>query len=101
MHSRIALHSVFTATSAVVALRMGSGSPWWTGVAWYFGSFVGAHVVMVPFLTAWYATAGRIERWIRSIVEEELIRFDLQNYERQLQRVFPKRDEPPDDRTPG
>jgi len=42
----------------------------------------------------------RIERWVQGLVEQELIRFDLQTYERQLERVFPAAAEAPhDDRT--
>jgi hypothetical protein len=97
VHARTALHSVATVASLFVAFRMGSGSPWWTGVAWYCGSFVGVHAVMVPFMAAWYMASDRVERWIRGIVEEELIRFDLQTYERQLKRVFPGLPKPPDE----
>ena len=97
VHARIALHSVATAAGVVVAVRMGGGNPWWTSVAWYCGSFVGAHVVMVPFMAAWLMAKDRAEKWVRGLVEEELIRFDLQTYERQLKRVFPGRhDEPPE-----
>jgi hypothetical protein len=78
-----------TVTGVVFAVRMGSGAPLWAGVAWYAGAFVGFHVVLMPFMAAWYAVAHSIERWIRAIVEEELIRFDMRGYERQLQRLLP------------
>ncbi len=78
-----------TVTGVVFAVRMGSGAPLWTGVAWYVGSFVGFHVVLMPFMAAWYAVIHGIERWVRGIVEEELIRFDMRGYERQLQRLLP------------
>jgi hypothetical protein len=77
-----------TVTGVVFAVRMGNGGVW-TGVAWYVGSFVGFHVVLMPFMAAWYALTYRIERWVRGIVEEELIRFDMRGYERQLQRLLP------------
>lgn len=94
VHSRVALHSLATATSAVIALRMGSGNPW-SGLAWYCGSFVGFHAVMVPFMATWYMLTDRVERWIRGIIEEELVRFDLKTYDRQLRRVFPVVPKPP------
>ena len=97
LHARVALHSVATASGAAAALRMGAGGPWWLVAAWYCGLFVGAHAVMVPFMALWYMGKDRVERWIRGVVEEELIRFDLQTCERQLERVFPAR-VPPDDR---
>lgn len=97
MHSRMAVHSLATVTSTFVAVRMTTVGPlWWEGIFWYFGSFVGLHVVMVPFMTAWHAAKQRLDRRVRAIVEEELIRFDLQTYERQLGRVFPPKPKPPD-----
>jgi hypothetical protein len=97
LHARIAIHSMATVTGAVFAVRMGWGGPLWAGVAWYFGSFVGFHVVLCPFMAMYYMASDRIERWVRGIVEEELIRFDLRSYERQLQRVFPSRTKPSED----
>jgi hypothetical protein len=47
-------------------------------------------------MTAWHAAKQRLDRRVRAIVEEELIRFDLQTYERQLGRVFPPKPKPPD-----
>jgi len=100
MNARMALHSAATATGAVCAVRLGYGGPWWGYVAWYFGSFVGFHFVLVPFLAFWLMMQMRIERWVQGLVEQELIRFDLQTYERQLERVFPAAAEAPhDDRT--
>jgi hypothetical protein len=87
-----------TVTGAVFAVRMGWGGPMWVSAAWYFGSFVGFHVVLAPFMAAWFMATDRISRWVRGIVEEEMIRIDLKSYERQLQRVFPTRKKPPDDK---
>ena len=99
MHARIAMHSFATATSAVVAARMGTlGNSWLTGIAWYFGSFVGIHVVFASFLAAWFVACDRADRWVRGIIEEELIRFDLRTYERQMHRVFPALSKAPDER---
>ena len=67
----------------------------WAGVAWYFGSFVGFHIVLAPFMAMWYMLADRAERWVRGIVEEELIRFDLRSYQGQLQRLLPSMRKPP------
>jgi hypothetical protein len=90
VHARVTIHSMATVTGAVVAVRMGwGGAPVWAALAWYFGGFVGFHIVLAPFMAAWFIAVDRIERWVRSIVEEELIRFDMKGYERQLQRVFP------------
>ena len=88
VHARVALHSLATATGAIAAVRMGAGNPWWAWLAWYAACFIGAHVVMVPFMAAWYMATDRIARWVRGLVEEELIRFDLQTYDRQLKRVL-------------
>jgi hypothetical protein len=93
----MAIHSLATVTSTFVAIRMTTIGPlWWEGILWYFGSFVGLHVVMVPFMTAWHAAKSHFDRRVRTIVEEELIRFDLQSYQRQLERVFPPKREPPE-----
>lgn len=89
LHARIAIHSMATATGMVFAVRMGWGGPLWAGVAWYFGSFVGFHVVLCPLMAMWFMASDRVERWVRGIIEEELIRFDLKSYRGQLQRVFP------------
>ena len=91
------MQSVATATSAVVAVRMGIGSSWLAGIAWYFGSFVGLHVMFASGLAAWYLACDRAERWVRAIIEEELIRFDLRSCERQIQRILPTLKKPPDD----
>jgi hypothetical protein len=79
---------------------MGSGAPLWTGLAWYCGSFIGFHVVLMPFMAAWYAISNRIERWVRGIVEEELIRFDMHGYDGQLHRLLPMLNRTPDDGPP-
>ena len=100
MHTRVALHSAATVTGVVFAVRMGYGAPLWTGVAWYCGSFIGFHVVLMPFMAAWYAVSNRMERWVRGIVEEELIRFDMRGYERQLKRLVPHLKRLPDDEPP-
>ena len=75
-----------------------AGRPLWAGVAWYFGGFVGFHVVLAPFMAMWYMATDRVERWVRSIVEEELIRFDLRSYQGQLQRLMPGTRKPPPDK---
>lgn len=101
LHARIAIHSMATVTGAVFAVRMGWGAPLWAGVAWYFGSFIGFHVVLAPFMALWYMLTFRVERWIRGIVEEEVIRFDLRSYEGQLQRLLPSiRKSPADEENP-
>ena len=89
MRARVAIHSMATVTGVVFAVRMGWGGPLWTGVAWYFGSFIGFHVVLMPFMAAWFMVSNRIERWVRGIVEEELIKFDMKAYEGQLRRALP------------
>ncbi len=89
-----------TATGLAFAFRMGSGAPLWTGVAWYFGSFVGFHVVLMPIMATWYAIVNRVERWVRGIIEEELIRFDMHGYERGLQRLLPMIAKHHDERPP-
>jgi hypothetical protein len=96
-HSRVVIHSMATVTGAVFAVRMGWGAPLWAGVAWYFGSFVCFHVVLAPFMALWYMLTDRAERWVRGIVEEELIRFDLRSYQGQLQRLLPSMRRPPND----
>ena len=90
VHARVAMHSLATVASGTVAVRMAFGGPWWIGVAWYFGSFLAIHAAMVPVLAMWYMVCDRYEGWIRGIVEQELIRFDLQSYDRQLKRVLPE-----------
>jgi hypothetical protein len=74
---------------------MGLGGGWLMFFPGYLIAFLGFHVAMVPIMTGWELVSGRLERWVRSIIEEEMIRVDLQNYERQLRRVFPGRNEPP------
>jgi hypothetical protein len=85
------MHGVATAlgtAGTISALRLQGGSSW-SLLAWYFVFFGAAHVVMVPILTAWFAVVDRIERWIRLVVERELIRIDLRTYQNTLERVFP------------
>jgi hypothetical protein len=74
---------------------MGLGGGWLMFVAGYFLAFVGFHVVMVPVMTGWHFMSTRVERWVRSIIEEEMIKVDLQDYQRQFRRVFPGRNDPP------
>jgi hypothetical protein len=89
VHARITIHSMATVTGAVMAVRMGWGAPLWADVAWYCGGFLGFHAALAPVMAAWFMLLDRAERWVRSIVEEELLRFDMRSYERQLQRVLP------------
>ena len=96
VHSRIAVHSLATAASAFLAIRMDAGFPWWYGFFWYFGSFVGVHIFMIPFMTAWHAAGVYLNRRVRAIVEEELIRFDMRTYQQQFDRVFTRRTGPPE-----
>lgn len=100
LHARIAIHSAATVTGAAVAVRMGWGAPMWLGMLWYFGGFVAFHVVFAPFMAMWYMATDRIARWVRGIVEEELTRWDLKSYERQLLRVFPSLAKTPDEKPP-
>ena len=90
VHARVAIHSIATVTGAAVAVRMGwGGAPIWADVAWYCGGFIGFHIVLAPFMAAWYLMTKRMEDWVRSIVQEELMRFEMKSYERQLQRFIP------------
>ena len=100
-HARVVIHSMATVTGAVVAIRMGWGAPLWAGVAWYFGSFVCFHIILAPFMALWYMATFRIERWVREIIEEELIRFDLRNYKRQLHSLLPSLHKSPADDDPA
>jgi hypothetical protein len=100
MHARIALHSIATVTGIAFVLRTGLGSPWWILLAWYVGTFLGAHAVMVPFMAAWYMATGRIERWIRGIIEEEMIRVDLRMYDRLIKLVAHRRSDDRDSLPP-
>jgi hypothetical protein len=97
MESRAAVHTIATIASLSLAFRMAFGGPIWAAIAWYFGAFVGVHVVMVPIMTAWHAMLERFDRRVRSVVEEELIRFDMHTYQRQLQRVFPPQPKAPEE----
>lgn len=86
---RMAMHSFATAAGVAGAIRMDAAHSLLLGIAWYAGFFFCAHVAVVPFTTAFYMLRARVERWVRGIIEEELIRFDLRTYQRQLHRVFP------------
>ena len=60
-------------------------------------AFIGFHVALCPFLLGYYLAANRLERWVRGIVEEELIKFDMRGYEKQLQRLIPALSKAPED----
>lgn len=90
------MHSFAAVSGLAGALRMDPAHALATGVLWYTGFFVAAHVVIVPFVASFLAMRDRMARFVRGIIEEELIRFDLRTYQRQFQRVFPKMT-PPDD----
>ena len=100
MHARMAMHSAAMVIGALLAVRLGTGGLWWTYVTWYVAAFVGFHVALIPLLATWFTAQIRFERWIQSLVERELIRFDLQNYDRQLKRVLASTKQPPDDGVP-
>ena len=97
MHARMGLHSAAMITGALLAVRLGTGGLWWTYVGWYLAAFVGFHVALIPLLATWFTAQIRFERWVQSLVEQELIRFDLQAYDRQLKRVLTANRQPPDD----
>jgi hypothetical protein len=87
-HARLALHAFAMATGMLIAARMGTEGLPLTYVAWYCVTFVAFHVVLVPVLAAWWTAQRSFEGWIRSLVEQELIRFDLQTYDKQLKRLL-------------
>jgi hypothetical protein len=63
-------------------------------VAWYAGTFVGFHAVMVPVMTAWHALLDRAQRCLHGFAEEEALRVDMSAYRSRLQRSFPLKTEP-------
>jgi len=87
--TRAIVNVLATLAAVGIVVKLGLGSAWWVILAWYLATFVGFHVLMVPLLTLCHEISKRFDRYLRSIIEEELIRFDLQNYEKQLRRVFP------------
>jgi hypothetical protein len=89
MKSRMVMHGLATVAGIIGAWRFGFGAPLLLGILWYVAFFVLAHVACVPVIAGWYAVRDRTERWVRGIIEEELIGFDLRTYQRQLHRVFP------------
>ena len=100
MHGRIAMHSFATAVGtagAVGVLRMEIAAPSWLLLFWYFGFFGAAHILMIPVLAGWFAMRTAVERRIHAVVERELIRVDLRNYQNTLERVFPHVKAPSDD----
>jgi hypothetical protein len=88
MHTRVTVHTLATATGALVVFRAWSGDPL-AALAWYAGGFIGFHVAMFPFCSLWMVTVGGMQRWVKNIVEEELIRYDMVTYDKQLQRLLP------------
>jgi hypothetical protein len=100
VHARMAIHSMATVTGSVVAVRLGwGGAPIWADVAWYCGGFIGFHIALAPLMAGWFLMMHRAESWIRSVVQDELMRFEMKSYELQLQRMLPalqkrKDDEP-------
>jgi hypothetical protein len=100
MHTRVAMHSLATVSGVAVAVRTWTGDPV-TALMWYAGGFVGFHVLMFPFCSLWMVMVGGMQRWVKGIVEEELIRYDLQTYDKQLHRILPAdATEPPETRRP-
>jgi hypothetical protein len=89
VHVTATLFGVFAATYCAW-----TNGGWWWAVAAYWGAFFGVHVAMVPVMTAGYAFERRISKMVRSVVEEELIRYDLQTYGKQLERVMRERERP-------
>ncbi len=89
-HSRTAMHAFAAAASTFLVFRMATGGPVWAGFAWYFGTFVGVHALMVPVMTAWHALLDRVDRYIRGVIEEELTRFDMRSYRADLERLLPR-----------
>lgn len=90
MHARVTIHSLATVTGAAVAVRMGwGGAPMWANMAWYCGGFVGFHIILMPFMAGWYMAVNRVEAWVRGIIQEELLHFEMKGYERQLLRMLP------------
>jgi hypothetical protein len=99
--SRIAMHGIATAAGIAGAWRFGADSRAIAFLLWYVAFFVLSHVVMVPMVAGWHMARDRIDRWVRGIVEEELMVFDLKSYRRQLFRVFPAAQRPDDEEPPA
>jgi hypothetical protein len=97
VHDRLIMHSLAAATGIAVVVRTSGGGSFWNASLLYMGSFVGFHLAATPFVVGWIYARARFERFVRSIVEEELIRFDLRNYDRQLKRLLPSDERNRDD----
>ena len=89
VHDRFIVHSMAAATGIAVVVRASGGGSWLNASLLYMGGFVGFHLVLAPFVMGWVYAKTRFEQFVRAIVEEELIRFDLRNYDRQLKRILP------------
>ena len=84
------MHAIATLVGAIAAVRFTWGAPLWQSLVVYAAFVFVAHIACVPFMTAWAMMVAAVERWVRSLIEEELIRFDLRTYQHQLARVFPE-----------
>jgi hypothetical protein len=88
VHERMAIHAVAMAGAMLVAARLGTGGVPSTYIAWYCVLFVGFQLVLVPALAARRNARRRFDDWVRLQVEQEMIRLDLQSYDRQLKRLL-------------
>lgn len=93
---RTVVHGIATIAGILAAVRFAPQHAPLGAVAWYALVFFGAHAAMVPIVSVYFMLRDRADRFVRSIVEEELIRFDLRTYQRQLSRVFPSLKPPGD-----
>lgn len=86
---RTLLHTVAAVAAACLSVRTAAGAPWWIVALETLAAFAGCIVAMAPLGIAWCAASDALTRHVRALVEEELVRFDLQNYDRQLARIMP------------
>lgn len=88
VRTRVVLHTCATASGAALAVGL-----WPSGllmaVAAYVSGFVGFHVLLCPLYSMWLMFAEGLHRYVQGVVEEELIRYDMKTYDRQLQRILP------------
>jgi hypothetical protein len=89
------MHALAAIVGLFFVFRMATGGPAWMAVAWYAGTFVGFHAVMVPVMTAWHAALDRAQRYLGGFAEQEALRVDMSAYRNRLQRAFPVEPEPP------
>lgn len=96
MITRMVLHGLTTAASALIAIRLTPDAPMWVRMSLYAAAWIACALAYVPLLYCWEHLVDAFDARMRRLIRDEFERHELASYQRRLEREERKRRRPPD-----